>query len=129
MIINKRQTEHGFSVIEVMFSLGIFGVLSLGLATSLISNLKTNTRNQVKTEALQVARTTLDRYRVSKVSTLPTTGSVTSTQTIGSHTYSVSVTFCSNAAYCATEMRHLIINVSQAGTNYSQIETVFTQLK
>lgn len=121
--------SNGFSVIEVMCSLGIFGVLSLGLTTSLISNLKTNTRNQVKTEALQIARMTLDNYRVSEVVNLPTTGDVTSTQTIGNRTYDITVSFCVNDAYCASEMRHLIITVKGSGTTYAEIETVFTQLK
>lgn len=116
-------------MIEVMCSLGIFGVLSLGLTTSLISNLKTNTRNQVKTEALQIARMTLDNYRVSEVVNLPTTGDLTSTQTFGNRTYDITASFCVNTAYCADEMRHIIIRVEGNGATYAEIETVFTQLK
>ena len=59
----KRSKTKGFSLIEVLAALAIFGIVSAAAYTVMISSMQHNSDNRVRTQALASTDTWLDRFR------------------------------------------------------------------
>lgn len=125
------QNEEGFTLIEVIVSLGLFSIITAGVLPGFLYFTKYNTDSEIKQGAVEAAQKTLDGIRLLDPSTLPTTGSVTTTSVSGGErSYSVTVSYCQNATYCTSaNMRHISVSVSYKGTTKYSVETVYTKLR
>ena len=127
----KNRNEKGFSLMEVVFSLGLLGIVTAGIAPSFIHHVKLITKNETRTRALSAAQTVLDEIRVSNPQDLPTSGSSTpQTVVVGKNNFSVVTNYCIASEYCTSiNTRHLHLVVSHQGESIYELETVYTKLK
>jgi len=126
----KCSNEGGFSMMEVMVALGVFGIVAGGMTPGFASLLKYNTSSELKTQAMGAAQKTMDNYRLQDMSTLPISGSTTQTYTVDGKTFQITIRFCQNPAYCITDtIRHISTEVSYNGKLQFKAETIFSQLR
>jgi prepilin-type N-terminal cleavage/methylation domain-containing protein len=126
--------KRGFTLLEVLVGLGLFGILALSLSNSLLFFLRTNTVNQYRTGAVQAVQVVLDQLRSIDPMTLPTTAGATQTRSVSvdglSTPYTVTITYCANPVYCTTnDLRHISVSAVYDGREYYGTETVYTQLR
>ncbi|MCO6431663.1 MAG: type II secretion system protein [Deltaproteobacteria bacterium] len=128
---NASRRDNGFSLLEVLFSMGMFSVAALALAQAFTVQLTFNTSNEMRSEAIMAAQQVLDEVRVEDPSSLPTSGSDAPTSvTIGKRTYVVVLSYCTNGSMCnSTTLRHLRAVVSYRGDEVYSVETVYAQLR
>lgn len=122
--------QRGFTMIEVLISLGIFSIITAGVTSVFINHLKYNTVAGQRTGAIDAAQQQLDNLRKDDPVAMPTTGSSTSTITIGGRAFSVVTRYCTNTTFCASlNQRHIKVEVSYRGTLLYTVETVYTKLR
>ena len=122
--------QKGFTLIEVLVALSLFALVSAGMVPSFVLFLKYNRSAQIKTEAALAAQEILDEMRVEDPSDMPDSGSdPAQTVASGDHDFEVTVSYCENPAYCATDTKHLSIDVAYQGTTIYEVETVYTDLR
>ncbi|MCB0310172.1 MAG: type II secretion system protein [Bdellovibrionales bacterium] len=117
-------------MIEVLVSLGLFGIVSAGITPAFTNYLKLNTKNQLKTEAMAVAQQKLDELRLQKPDDMPSSGNSSENLAVGSRNFAVTTYYCENGIYCVSEkMRHLKIEVAYNAEILLDVESVFTSLR
>jgi prepilin-type N-terminal cleavage/methylation domain-containing protein len=123
--------EQGFTIVEVMVSLGIFGIVSAMMATSMVQMLRTNYDNEVRSGAYSAAQLVLDDFRSQNISLLPTSGNGTIQNiTISGKTFNVTPTFCITASDCATaNIRGIRVSVSHKSQVRYVVDTVYARLQ
>ena len=121
----------GFTLLEIMAALCLFGIAALGMAHVFASNISLNTRSERTTEAIEAGQQYLDELRVSDPSTFPTGGGTTTkTIPIGGKNYDVTATYCADATYCTSNnLRYIEIEVKHNNQTYYEVDTIFTQLR
>lgn len=126
-----KKNNAGFTLIEVLASMGLFAIFATMTATAFIGNIKFNHESELKSEAIQAAQQVMDDYRTQDPTLLPTSGTVTRTITIGARSYTVVTTFCpSGSTYCTSvNLRHLKNTVSKSGQILYEVESIFSQLQ
>jgi prepilin-type N-terminal cleavage/methylation domain-containing protein len=126
----RRCRQGGFTLIEILFSLWLFAILSLSMSSSLIFHMKTNSDNEIRAQAIQAAQRVLDQLRTKETTSLQSTGNQNTNVDIGGRTYAVNIAYCSNASLCTSStIRHLKAEVTYGNRLRYKTETVFTQLK
>lgn len=130
-MITSRKSQKGFSLLEVLVSIVIFGVVSMGMAVAFVTNLKTNTASEVRSQASEIAQRYLDELRTVDPGSLPSSGTTgPQTFTLGKRSYAVLTTYCADASLCASStMRHLRIRVQYQNREVYRVDTVFSQLR
>ncbi len=125
------RTQRGFTLIEVMISLLIFSVVLGGMAPAFVSQLKSNSRSQIRTEAIAVSQQVMDSLRLQNPSTLPVSGSSSpEIITFGNRSYSAVAFYCEATAYCTTaNNRHITVRVSHNNVQVFETQSVYTQLR
>ena len=122
--------QRGFTLIEVLVSLGIFSIITAGVTSAFSSHLKYNSVAGYRTGAINAAQQRLDDLRKDDPVAMPTSGVTTATTTIGGRAFAVVTRFCTNATYCASaNQRHIKVEVSYRGTILYAVETVYTKLR
>ena len=123
--------DRGFTLIEVMVALLIFGLVSAGVAPVFVDFLKHNTASVRKTEAIEAAQIRLEELRQMNIDAIPTTGTVGPNNiTVNGKTYAVYTTYCANSTYCVSaNNRHLTVEVFYNSESLFTAETVYTKLK
>lgn len=127
-----RKTDAGFSLIEVLVSLGIFSVAGVAFASSIMMNQAFNRANMERSEAQRAVEQVIDSLRVEDPTTLPRSGTDTVRRiTIGARTYDVYVTYCSIGNYCTSSntVRTIHCEAWLNGVERHAADTVFAQLK
>ena len=125
-----RTRIKGFTLIELMVALALFGVAVLSMARVFANNISQNTRNERITEAIEVGTRFLDELRVQDPTTMPTSGATSvESYTIGSRQYDVTATYCGTGATCTTNLRQIHIDVKHKSILYYSVDTIFTQLR
>lgn len=127
----KLSDEAGFTLLEVLASLGIFAIVVGGIPGLFVSYSKYNTMNQMRSEALVAAQEVLDELRLDDPSLMPMSGAgPTEVLSIGNRDYDVTAHYCLTPSYCSTtNNRHITIRVERNGTVFYEAETVFTKLR
>ena len=122
--------QKGFTLIEVMVSLGIYSIVLSGLIPSFVSYSKFITRSQIKTEAITAAQQVLDELRVSDIQSLPVSGN-DDPETIveNKRTYKVVASYCENQEFCSHLARHIVVRVFYFDKQIIKLQTVYTQLR
>lgn len=121
--------EQGFSMIEVVMSIGLLSIVLAGMTNVYIDQLKHNTRTELRTGAINAAEQRMDDLREQNPSLLPSSGYATTTVDAGKRSYSVVTRYCSTPSYCTTNTRHIRLEVSYNGQLLYEVETVFTKLR
>lgn len=123
--------EQGFSILEVLVSVGIFSVFALAVAQTFVYQMKTNSGSEIRSQAVQAAQLVFDRMRTEDASAMPTTGSsAPETVTVDGRPFVVTVSYCKIAAYCTTTtIRHLRAEVSYLNKKRYEVDTVYAQLR
>ncbi|MCB0360519.1 MAG: type II secretion system protein [Bdellovibrionales bacterium] len=129
--MTSKQSQSGFTMIEVLFALAIFAIVLAGMPNFFLAQLQLSSRSQIRTEAISVAKQELDVLRLTNPATMPTSGSVGPT-TISLHdrNYEVTTYYCENATYCASNTsRHIRVEVTYGGESIYDVQTVYTKLQ
>jgi len=132
---NSSSTHQtGFSLIEVMFALGLFGILSLSMAASFIQHMRSNTDNEIRSGAIQAGQLVLDALRTQDPAGMPGAAGApeteTRTETVAGRDFTVQVTYCQDAALCSSaNLRHIAVAVEYQGRTRFETQTVYTQLR
>ena len=129
--MRRYKREKGFTLIETIVALGVFGVASAAIANGFIMQMRTNNQNTQRGESIAAAQFVLDQQRVIDPISMPASGtSAPQNVTVGSHTYSVTITYCAVPAYCVSpNVRHLRVNVSYQTVLRYSVDTVYAQLR
>lgn len=116
----------GFSLIEALIAVSIFGIALAAVVPSFIFNARTNRESQRRTEAVVVAQQYVDSLRQQDFGSWPETGA-TATQTVNGKSYQTVLTYCvGTLIHCGDGARHLKVEVKTDGKVYYQVETVYT---
>lgn len=127
-LIDKNK-EKGFSLIEVLISLGILMLVSTGIFHSLLSNIKLTRNTFYRSQAVQVAQEYLDSLRVENPANLPSSGKTETTINVGERVFNLEVSYCSKENLCGLNTRQIEIDVFYKGVKHFYAETVYTKLK
>jgi prepilin-type N-terminal cleavage/methylation domain-containing protein len=121
----------GFTLVEVLVTIALFGIVAMGLAGGFIMQIRSNTQSALRVQAIAAAQQVLDRLRTEDPSTFPATGSsAPENVTLDGKTFSVTVSYCQVTSFCiATTTRHLRAVVSYKNRKVYEVDTVFSQLK
>ena len=126
------KSMRGFTLLEILVSLMIFSIASLGLGKLFAGSMSQNTRSERITSAIQVAQGVLDGYRTIDPGTLPnSTTTINTTSQVGTRVFNVATTICpTGTAYCGTtSMRELSVQVNFKGKPVHKVNVVYAQLK
>ncbi len=126
-----RNQESGFTLLEVMAAMLVFGLVLGGMAPVFGSVLKRNSDMEIRGGSIAAAQQVLDTLRLTDPNLLPSSGSSpTQTITIDGRDYLVTTTFCLEASFCSSaNTRHITVGVTYKGEATFAVETVFTQLR
>ena len=128
--MNLAPNQKGFTLLEVMAALTIFGVLIVGILPAFVAHSRFIKNAEVRTGAIQVAQTRMDELRQVDPISLPTTGSSSSSYSAGGRAYSVVTQYCQNASLCSgTAVRHIRLDIRFRGSSVYDLETIYTQLR
>lgn len=121
----------GFSLLEVMVALGIFGITMAYMGESLSRQVIASKDSDARAAAAMAVQQYFDEVRSADPSTLPGSGSGTPVRfTIGGNSLTLTPSFCENITYCSTaNVRHIVARVTKNGREIFEAETIFTQLR
>jgi prepilin-type N-terminal cleavage/methylation domain-containing protein len=120
--------ERGLTLVETLVALALVGVAIGAILPAFTTQLGSNTRNEVRSEAVAAAEILLEELRGVDLGTLPTSGqSAPRLVQVGQRTYDVTVFYCETAAYCDPYSRHLRVEVQANGRKVFDAESVYTQ--
>ena len=128
-VINRLNSS-GFSLIEVMASIAIFGVVAAGMTGTFVKTQQANLSNEIKSGAMGAAQKVLDELRVSDPATLPSSGtSAAQIVTIQNRSYSVTTSYCPDSAYCSSTMRMLRVTANYKDVKRYEVDSIYCQLQ
>ena len=124
---DPRSTRRGFTLVEAVVAVAVFGILIAGVGGAFVGYLRVNTESEIRTGAVAAAQTVVDRLR--GYGAWPPSGSA---QVVTSHgrEYEVELrheTYCQDGA-CLDRARMLEVEVRYGGRTRYQVSNVFTQL-
>ena len=121
--------ERGSSLVEALVSILILGVVVAGIVPSFLAYTDVNTRNEIRTGAVQAGQQAMERHRLSNPTTMPTTGATSETITVDDRDFTATTTYCADSSLCGANSRHLSLEVTFNGETLYKTETVYTELK
>ncbi|MBX7138176.1 MAG: type II secretion system GspH family protein [Oligoflexia bacterium] len=122
----------GFTLIEVMVALSIFGIVAAGVAPAFTNFIRFSNDSQLKTQGMQAAEQKLDQLRYVDPASLPNSAASPTDEiiTVSSRNFNIHTVFCSQASYCVGgRTRHVVVTASYSGQEVFELETVFTTLR
>lgn len=134
--LEKAGNQVGVSLIEVLVSISLLGIVTTVFITSSISMSRMLSNAETKSQAVLAAQEVLEPLRQEKPSNLPDTLTVQSPVEVdlNGRIYDVIITYCEEAQYCSSNVtgglvgsRHIKAEVLYEGESYYEIETVFTE--
>ena len=127
----KVDTQKGFTVVEVLVSMAIFGIVMAAMPAVFIAHAKINERMEIKTGALAAGQLVMDAYRAVDLTTLPTTGEGSEQNvTVNDRSFTVTPIFCEKSSYClSAKSRHIKLLIAYEEEEVAKLETVYTSLR
>jgi len=127
----SRKSCTGFTMIEVLAALVIFGLVAAGLTPIFINHLATNTRAEVRTGAMAAAQEKLDVMRLDNPQDMPTSGySDFEDVEVDGRVFQVRIGYCTRDGFCpSNNTRHLLAEVYFDSHKVFDVETVYTKLR
>jgi len=125
-----KNKELGFTMLEVLISMVLFGIVSAAMAQAYISQMQANTRSETRSQAVQAATRILDFTRTLDPATLPTSGSGSpEIVVVNGKSFSVTLVYCRVAALCTANSRNITAEVYYRSKKVYEVSTVFAQLR
>ena len=122
--------EKGFTVAEVVAALAVLSVALVGLLGAFQSFIDTNTFTEERSDAVAAAQMVMEVLREPDPAALPSSGSsAVQYVDVGQREYGVVVHYCTVPAYCGTDSRHIVLEVSYGGSLVYTVESVYTRLR
>ena len=121
--------QSGFSLIEILVSLGIVGIVSAFVTPAFIAQNRVNKLSEIRGLAISATDQRFDMMRAADPATLPDGGEEEFEATVGGIPFVLRVEYCINSDWCSAATRHLRITALRNGEVVHQSETVFTQLR
>lgn len=122
--------QRGITIMESMVSMALFLIVSVGIAGGSASYMKANTVNEQKGGAIAATQQAFDKLRFQDPATLPQSGTVNTTVTVGGRNFTVALSYCENSSYCAAlSLRHITARAYYRNAKLYQVETVYAQLQ
>jgi len=122
--------NRGLTIVEALVALAIFAIAMAALIPVFTSNARTNRNMELRSGAVSAAQFVLDDLRISQRNDWNGTWPTAETVAAGSHTYEVDITVCAagdTGCLTTTDAKHIRLEVTQGGTTYYEVETVFTR--
>ena len=127
---NLLGRSSGFTLMEILFALALFGLCSSALFPAFIEHIRFNNFSEVRSASYAAAQVVLDELRLQDPALMPESGTLDPVAVpIGSRTFSVTVSYCEDETYCAAETRHLTVRVAYRNEQIYEVETVYTRLR
>lgn len=120
--------REGLTLLEVLVALAVLTIGLVAVVPSFTGFLHVNTGSEVMTDAANVAQTLFEGYRLEDPTTMPTSGTTTSTVTYQGRTFQVATTYCVQSTYCGSGSRDIQVAVSYENNEVFRAETVYTQV-
>ena len=128
--MSESGRENGWTLIEAVVALFVLGIVLMGMVPGFLVYMDSNSRNELRSGAIQASRATLESLRLAEPSTLPASGSTQpQTVVVNDLQYSVVTHFCQIPQLCDSQTRLLTVEVSFEGNVVYDAETVFTELR
>lgn len=121
--------QSGFSLIEILVSLGIVGIVSAFVTPAFIAQNRSNKLSEIRGLAITATDQRFDMMRAADPATLPDGGEEEFDVAVGGIPFVLRVEYCVNSAWCSAVTRHLRITAIRNGQIVHESETVFTQLR
>lgn len=130
-IAQENPFEGGFSLLELVASIGILAIVMSSLLQVMLGHIRHNYENEVRSEAMLLAQKTLDEIRFQDPGLLPDSGSLDPIEhTVGHRSYNVTTFFCLEDSFCnAPTIRHITVHVEHNGRLAYQTETVYARMR
>ena len=128
---SEYSTESGFTVLEVIVALALFGVVLSSTGAAFLKMAQYNSAMEVRSSAIGAAQQVLDSMRQLDPSTMPTSGTDAPIPiAVDKRTFNVTVTYCNNASHCADSgSRMLTVEVFYNNIVVFNVDTVYTKLR
>ncbi|MDM7324588.1 MAG: type II secretion system protein [Thermus sp.] len=127
-----RLGPFGLTLVEVLVALAILGLMG-PVVGAFIAYLNTNTRSELRSQAVTLAQERLENLRLQDPQSMPQSGCTSETETRGSRTFTVQTCYCSQASLCGSGARFIEVRVylgtRATGTPLYGVATVFTQFR
>lgn len=123
--------SRGFSILEVLVSLSLFGIFAGAMLPSFANYMKRIHETAAKTEAIAVAARKFDELREQGPDAMPAQGTFgPESLSRGRRTFQVYTTYCAIAAFCpSTRTRHIRVDVRYRGRSIYSADSVYTRLR
>jgi prepilin-type N-terminal cleavage/methylation domain-containing protein len=135
----KDGSDQGFTLVEAMVSLIIFGVVLAGVLPVFVTFTLGTIQNNAETGAIAISQQILDELRQTRVTTLPNASdppaAKTQTRTIQyeqtSNTYQATINYCQRSEFCNEDSRHISVAVRLASSPETlyEVETIYTEFQ
>lgn len=120
--------QRGLTIVEGLVAIAILAIAMAAVIPAFTNNARINSQQEHRSGAVAAAQVVLDNLRVRSWASWPTSQTVDA----GSHTYDVAITVCSQGStdcFTTTDARHVRLEVSNGGTTYYTVATVFTRFE
>ncbi|WP_019012563.1 type IV pilus modification PilV family protein [Deinococcus aquatilis] len=125
-----KHLQQGFSLVELLVTLAILGIIIGVMLTAIASNTQLNTKTEQSAQATVAAQQVLDDARTSDPSSMPLSGAEpTETVNVGGRNYKVTLRYCvPTPNYCSGNARQIQVTVQYGSKTIFTVETVFTNV-
>jgi type II secretory pathway pseudopilin PulG len=118
------------TLVEALIAVAILGIAVTAVMPAFMSLMDVNTRDEERSGALAATQHVLEELRHDDPATMPDSGAdPLQLIVIDGREYEVLVRYCTTAAYCGDDSRHLLVEVSYGGREIAAVESVFTRLR
>jgi len=122
--------QRGFSLIEVMTAMALFGVVTTGMIPVFLAHARFNHDTHRRSSAVAAAQIVMDSLRTQNPAEMPSSGSTVFEDVEVDSTHFVVVAYyCLEANYCSSKTRHVRVEVDYGGKLYFTLDTVYTKLR
>ncbi|MBB6098243.1 type IV pilus modification protein PilV [Deinobacterium chartae] len=120
----KRRSQ-GFTLIEVLIALTVFGIAMMAIIPMFVSNMQMNSDSELRTQGAHLAQDYIEALRLKDPGAL---AAETKTVNVGSRTFRIESEYCTKSSLCGSGSKHILVKVRHNNEIVFQTETVFTQL-
>ncbi len=126
-------STRGFSLVESLVAVALLSLVAVGLLPAIMTHVTTDTRNEIRTDAVSAAEQRMEALRLLDPATLPLAGPPDSeTYDAGGRSYEIRTQYCLRAEFCPPASplsRHVTVEVYLRGERIYDVESVYTQLR
>jgi type II secretory pathway pseudopilin PulG len=127
----KINFQDGMSLLEVLFAVSFFGIMSVGILPAFLGHYKEITNNDHRLNSIALAQELLDELRTENPTNMPEDGAdAPVTFPRGNYTYTAVVSYCERLEFCTSDdIRHITVRINHQDREFYHIETVFAALR